>query len=266
MDMRFLKFGSAAAEINSELGCRLQGHLNRDKPAEARMDNLFAKAFAFQLGEIRLLIIACDLLEFDSLFIAELKLELRERLSLPQTKCLICASHTHTGPPTIDLGTLKADRRYLSKLKSRIIELSRQAFESLEEVCLRVAVAQVATTGVNRRRKTQDGVQMAPNPEGPVDRDLAVVRIDRADGTPVAAIAIFNAMFGWKFFIWPLIITNSPQKFVLEIGLASLANKNAMDYGLQMAGAVFSIVPILAVFLVLRQRFVQGVTMTGLKS
>jgi len=28
---------------------------------------------------------------------------------------------------------------------------------------------------------------------------------------PVAAIAIFNAMFGWKFFIWPLIITNSPH-------------------------------------------------------
>jgi multiple sugar transport system permease protein len=83
---------------------------------------------------------------------------------------------------------------------------------------------------------------------------------------PVAAIAIFNSMFGWKFFIWPLIITNSPHKFVLEIGLASLANKNAMDYGLQMAGAVFSILPILAVFLLLRQRFVRGVTMTGLKS
>jgi ABC-type glycerol-3-phosphate transport system permease component len=39
-----------------------------------------------------------------------------------------------------------------------------------------------------------------------------------------------------------------------------------MDYGLQIAGAVFSILPILAVFLLLRQRFVRGVTMTGLKS
>jgi multiple sugar transport system permease protein len=83
---------------------------------------------------------------------------------------------------------------------------------------------------------------------------------------PVAAIAIFNAMFGWKFFIWPLIVTNSPQKMVLELGLSSLAHKNAMDYGLQMAGAVFSILPILIVFLVLRQRFVSGITMTGMKS
>jgi ABC-type glycerol-3-phosphate transport system permease component len=32
------------------------------------------------------------------------------------------------------------------------------------------------------------------------------------------------------------------------------------------SGAVFSILPILAVFLLLRQRFVRGVTMTGLKS
>jgi multiple sugar transport system permease protein len=83
---------------------------------------------------------------------------------------------------------------------------------------------------------------------------------------PIAAIAIFNAMFGWKFFIWPLIITNSPKKFVLEMGLASLANKNAMDYGAQMAGAVFSIIPILLLFLVLRQRFVRGIVMTGMKA
>jgi len=82
---------------------------------------------------------------------------------------------------------------------------------------------------------------------------------------PISAITIFTSMFGWKFFIWPLIITNSPKKFVLELGLSSLAHKEAMDYGLQMAGAVFSILPILVVFLILRKRFVSGITMTGMK-
>ncbi|HUV06977.1 MAG TPA: carbohydrate ABC transporter permease [Spirochaetia bacterium] len=82
---------------------------------------------------------------------------------------------------------------------------------------------------------------------------------------PISAVTIFTSMFGWKFFIWPLIITNSPDKFVLELGLSSLAQKNALDFGVQMAGAVFSIIPILAVFLTLRKRFVRGITMTGLK-
>ena len=77
---------------------------------------------------------------------------------------------------------------------------------------------------------------------------------------------ILSFIWSWNNFIWPLIITNSPGKFVLEVGLSSLAHRNAMDYGLQMAGAVFSIIPILAVFLVLRRRFVKGITMTGMKS
>lgn len=83
---------------------------------------------------------------------------------------------------------------------------------------------------------------------------------------PIAAISIFTFMFGWKFFIWPLIMTNSVKKFVLELGLSTLANRNAMDYGLQMSGAVFSIIPIVAAFLVLRKQFVTGITMTGMKS
>lgn len=186
--MTVLRFGSAAKKIDPELGCRLQGHINRNKPATALMDSLFAQAFAFELGENRLLIVACDLFEFDHRFIDQQKAAIRESLCLPQSNCLICASHIHTGPPTIDLGALKADRKYLLGLKRSITDLSRQAFQNLEEVSLRVAGAEVAMIGVNRRRKTQAGVRMAPNPEGPVDRDCLVVRIDRADGTPVAAI------------------------------------------------------------------------------
>jgi len=117
------------------------------------------------------------------------------------------------------------------------------------------------------------------NALGIPDELIAAARIDGASEwfifrhiivnlliAPISAITIFVAMFGWKFFIWPLIITNSPSKFVLEVGLSSLAHRNAMDYGLQMAGAVFSIIPILAVFLVLRRQFVTGITMTGMKS
>lgn len=82
---------------------------------------------------------------------------------------------------------------------------------------------------------------------------------------PIAAIGIFTFMFGWKFFIWPLIMTNSPKKFVLELGLTQLANRNAMDYGLQMTGAIFAIIPILITYLILRRRFVSGIILTGIK-
>lgn len=64
---------------------------------------------------------------------------------------------------------------------------------------------------------------------------------------------------GWgssSFAGWPRDLIPSLSLFMIP----------TMDYGLQMAGAVFSILLILVVFLLLRQRFVRGVTMTGLKS
>lgn len=81
----------------------------------------------------------------------------------------------------------------------------------------------------------------------------------------ISALTVFQFMFGWKFFIWPLIITDSPKKFTLEIGLQIFASQNPLDYQLQMAGAVLGMLPILIVFLIFRKRFIGGIALTGIK-
>lgn len=83
--------------------------------------------------------------------------------------------------------------------------------------------------------------------------------------SPMAALGIYNFMFAWGFFIWPLILINSERKLTLEVGLAMYAQRKMMDYGAVMAGAAFSILPSLIVFLILRERFVEGMTLTGFK-
>ena len=80
-----------------------------------------------------------------------------------------------------------------------------------------------------------------------------------------SALTIFQFLFGWKFFIWPLIVTNSAKKFSLEIGLQIFASQNPLDYQLQMAGAVFGMIPILLVFLFFRRQFINGISLTGIK-
>ena len=80
-----------------------------------------------------------------------------------------------------------------------------------------------------------------------------------------SALTIFQFLFGWKFFIWPLIVTNSAKKFSLEIGLQIFASQNPLDYQLQMAGAVFGVIPILMVFLFFRRQFINGISLTGIK-
>jgi hypothetical protein len=186
--VRSLKAGGAKARITPALGTRLQGHITRSGPATSVLDELYCRVIAFEAGDARALIGVCDLLEFRQDFVDELKGELERRFSLPGHSCLLCATHTHTGPPTIDLGDLTPDLDYLSRLRGWIVSAAEEAFGSLEPVRLRFASLPDASIGVNRRLLTAEGVRMAPNPAGPLDPEASVLAFERPDGTPVAAL------------------------------------------------------------------------------
>ena len=82
----------------------------------------------------------------------------------------------------------------------------------------------------------------------------------------LAALAIFNFMFGWAFFVWPLIITNSSEHFVLEVGLTMFQNQYTVEYGPAMAGTAISVLPLIIVFMFFRRHIISGMAMSGMKS
>jgi multiple sugar transport system permease protein len=84
-------------------------------------------------------------------------------------------------------------------------------------------------------------------------------------GPAMAAMGIFHFIGHWNNFLWPLIVLNSPDNFTLPIGLASFATREWTDYALVNAGNTIAVVPVLIVFLILQRRFVEGITMTGMK-
>jgi multiple sugar transport system permease protein len=81
----------------------------------------------------------------------------------------------------------------------------------------------------------------------------------------LAALAIFSFMFGWAFFVWPLIITNSSDLFVLEVGLTMFQNSYTVEYGPVMAGTAISVVPLIIVFMFFRRHIISGMAMSGIK-
>ena len=81
----------------------------------------------------------------------------------------------------------------------------------------------------------------------------------------LSALGIFAFMNAWGSFIWPLIITNSREKLVLEVGLAMFQHRFFVDYGSTTAGATVAVLPVLVVFFVLRRHIIAGITLTGLK-
>lgn len=83
----------------------------------------------------------------------------------------------------------------------------------------------------------------------------------------IATLAIFSFMGYWNDLLNPVIYLSSLEKMTLTVGLATLqgAQGTMLRYNVVMAGAVISVLPILALYIAAQKWFVRGITMTGLK-
>lgn len=81
----------------------------------------------------------------------------------------------------------------------------------------------------------------------------------------LGAMAILNGMIIWNNFLWPLLVLRSPEKFTLPIGLNTLLTPHANNYELLIIGSLFSLFPVLVLFLLFQRFFVAGITAGALK-
>lgn len=80
-----------------------------------------------------------------------------------------------------------------------------------------------------------------------------------------ATMAIFRFVFCWNELLWPLIVINSEEMRVLQVGLAIFKIEGMFQYNLLMAAAVMAVIPTLVVFLIFQRYFVRAQALTGLK-
>jgi len=74
----------------------------------------------------------------------------------------------------------------------------------------------------------------------------------------LATLAVFSFVAVWGDFLWPLVLTDDPARFTLPLGVNRLASTFSMDWRLVAAGAVFSLLPILALFVFSQRFFIEG--------
>lgn len=81
------------------------------------------------------------------------------------------------------------------------------------------------------------------------------------------AFTIFSVLGSWNELLWPLIVIRSPELRPLAAGIASFQEQTdfASDYTLMMAGATLSVLPMIALFIVLQRQFIEGIAFTGMK-
>lgn len=82
----------------------------------------------------------------------------------------------------------------------------------------------------------------------------------------LAVTAIFSFQRYWNAFLWPLVITQSPDLFTLQVGLSYIQNSEfGTNYGLLMSGAALAAIPMIIFFFAFQKYFVQGLRIGAVK-
>ncbi len=81
----------------------------------------------------------------------------------------------------------------------------------------------------------------------------------------LSAMVIFVFMNAWNNFLWPLLVTSSESMRTIPLALSYFQTSNDAEYGPLMSAALVASLPILIVFMVAQNKFIEGMTMSGVK-
>lgn len=185
-----LQVGLARADITPPVGIAMVGFAGRG-PSIGLNDPLFATALVCQYGDERAVMIACDLLDLSSDVITEIREEISSRTDIQPANVTISCTHTHYGPDSYRNENAMDVTAYRVNLKYKLAGAVQEACNSCKEVKLGFAWG-TSDIGINRREKRADGrIVLGQNPEGPIDRQVGILRIDDREGNPVASCVNF---------------------------------------------------------------------------
>lgn len=189
--------GVAARTITPPGPIWLAGYANRSAPSTGVGLDLFAKALALDdTRGGRVVLVTMDLIRIPQALRAHVEAEAAKRYGLRPHEILLNASHTHSGPEVepdrmilerIFRKAAKPDdvaavNAYEKFLRDTLVELVGESLRAPAPARLDFSQAR-AGFAMNRRRPEANGTfSNNPNPAGPVDHDVPVLKVSGADG------------------------------------------------------------------------------------
>jgi len=183
--------GVASARVTPEDPMWMAGYASRNKPSEGTLQDLFVKALALQDDDgKRLVIITCDLISVPRPIRDDLEKAVKDKFNLPPEGLLINCSHTHCGPEIrttrwsldgLPPQRLKQAKDYVTRLQSTLVNLVESALSDLAPSRISYCRARCGLA-MNRRTPSATGFRNFPNPDGPVDHDVPVLKVESPEG------------------------------------------------------------------------------------
>lgn len=193
------KAGVARVDTTPTAPVRMAGYASRTSPSRGVAHPLNAKALALVDGQgSRVVFVTCDIIAFRRTFTNRVAERVRTRYGLPRENLVLLASHNHAGPALVEPVDATGERTppregfennatYTKELEDKLVDLVGSALGKTEPATLSYGVGRAHFT-LNRREPTGKGIKLGKNPAGPVDESVPILRVQNADGKPLALL------------------------------------------------------------------------------
>lgn len=191
--MTTLQAGIGKCVITPRVGAKLIGYFNRPSASTGVHDDLHVRVIVLSNESTSIALCSVELLWLWSTKIGEIKKAVAAQCSLKPENILIFCTHTHSGPSPFNTDDWDIP---LTKL---IADTIAHAFQSQQPAKLNFGFGQLFGHNINRRWLNR-----------PADPSVAVLRVDTAEGKPLALLgnyACHAVVMGYDSFLisgdWP---------------------------------------------------------------
>jgi neutral ceramidase len=202
-----LRAGAAQVVVTPPVGAPMAGYYT-NRAATGTHDDLYAKAIVFEKNGVKVVLVACDLVDLPREFSEQARRIIQQKTGIAADHVMISVTHTHTGPVILTQpsrynleGEMKRiAEEYSAAFPAKIADAVVLANERLQLAQVRSAIGKEASLGFNRRYFMKDGTvgwnpgKLNPNilrPAGPTDPAVPVVYVETLDGKGIASYVNF---------------------------------------------------------------------------
>lgn len=188
MTLNKLKAGAAFGDITPKDSQFLYGYPYVERMSTGTHDPLLSSALYLTDGKEQILFISNDVIYVSKQMVARIRQAVSKKKGIPASNILIAATHTHSGPVTVDsirneLDPIvpKADKSYLEFMENAVVGVACQAVENAAPAEAAFVLGDAAGVGTNRH-----------NPVGAKDMEVPAVLLRNKDKRYIGCLLVCN--------------------------------------------------------------------------
>jgi len=162
-------------------------------------DRIYHRIVALDDGTTQFFLVSTEMCDLSPAEYDRVAAQIKNQLGISPMNVWWTTTHTHSAPEVGDAGLDKlflgeryeheVDAEHTGMVEQKLIEGIKEARQKLASARIGVGWG-FSQANINRRAIDIDGkASLGLNPDGPVDRRIGLLRIDKEDGTPLALIA-----------------------------------------------------------------------------